>query len=279
MHMASPHPPKVNDFTVIVYVTCHDDASEDQARSLAGPRWKIDEDPHSATEIVRLPPSALMESSMYGILHERRDDWASADYVGLLTYSIAAKLEAFSRGVVGAGGWPGVRGNIAAAAPAPDVVGLFQVDFRKRSVGGAMTPVSMLEGAVFQHGMNFYRAWHALLSAMGYDEEAIVDPTVKGFFCNWWIVRPGCMRAYVDFYLRATHLVRESPHLRRLMEADAHYNGSLSPAQLGSLFGGRGFYTVMPFVFERLPAFFFHHHRPALRIIAGNPGFVMNLKE
>lgn len=279
-----PPPPPLHDSTdptVFVYISCHDDESEREARHLAKHTWRIDDDPLSAVAFIRLPPTPFLESAIYDILHERRAEWESADYVCLLTYSIGRKLEAFGRSGSLApppeGKWRHLRQSLTATSP--DVAGLCRIDFVKKSVGGAEVPVSVLEGAVFQHGMNFYRAWHALLGAMGLDEAAILDPSVPGFFCNWWVVRPRVLLSYVAFYRRAAALVRTDPELARLMGEDAYYNGAMTPRQLAETFEGRSFYPVQPFVFERLPSLFFGRHRPALRIGVIEPRFVMRLKE
>lgn len=281
-------PPLVStSATMFVYISCHDDASEREARHMARHVWRIDDDPLSSVVFVRLPASPFLESAIYDILYERRGEWERADYVCLLTYSIARKLEAF--------GGPGRAGAAAAAAPAPgerwrrlrqslaqttpDVAGLCRIDFLKKSVGGVGVPVSVLEGAVFQHGLNFYRAWHALLRAMGLDEDAIVDPTVPGFFCNWWVARPWAMKSYIAFYRRAAALVRADRGLAALMGKDACYDGTMTHEQLVRTFEGRTFYPVQPFVFERLPSFFYGRLRPAPRIAVIEPRFVMRLKE
>ena len=80
--------------------------------------------------------------------------------------------------------------------------------------------------------------------------------------------RPSCMEEYARFVRDAARAVdrREGGgRLTELFAEDALYESTRDSAQIQRTFGV-GHFTLHPFVFERLPGFFFHHARPGVRI-------------
>ena len=287
-----------------IYVLCHDDQSEETARNVIREAELRDEHDAPASggrsrdtwyRTLRLKPTPLLESAaFFAIVEERQHEWFNADYIGTVTYSIDAKRAANRL-------HPLRYGSIANAAKraGKDVIGFCGVEFLKDN-----KHVSCLEGSVFQHGLHYYRAWTELLFRMGWTEkDALAD--VETFFCNWWLCTPACMRAYVAFLKGATeqvwgvHIARElflpassssrhhdmndfdvepaaSPLLRSLFYENAHYKGAMTAEQCARYFNVP-YYSVTPFIFERLPSAFFRRLGVSVRVLP--PRLLMLLKE
>lgn len=210
--------------------------------------------PPGAGRVIRIPSTPYMENKLFETLGQIQHEWASADYVCVLTYSAADKIAEFSKGKHRLD-WNLLVGAARMESP-PEVISLCaMVNFKSKT-----HRVSVLEAAVFMHGLNFYLAWHGLLRAMGFSDDEINDRSiVKGMCCNWWMAKPVHLREYIKFLRGAARKLATSPELTRLMFADAHYySGKMTPEQRRAAFDGVEHYPVMPFVFERLPSFFFH---------------------
>lgn len=288
-----------------IYVLCHDDQSEDVAHRVIRESLFRDEQDAPASGgksrdtrywALRLRPTPLLESAaFFAIVGERQHEWVGADYVGTITYSIDAKRAANRL--------PPLRyGSLACSAKqaGKDVVGFCGVEFLKDR-----KHVSCLEGSVFQHGLHYYRAWTQLLHRMGWTEgETLAD--VETFFCNWWMCTPSCMRAYATFlkavteqvwdrratrelfaaaYLNSDNRVKDdddalsttaAPLLHPLFYENAHYKGAMTAEQC-ALYFHVPYYSVTPFVFERLPAAFFRRLGVHVRVLP--PRLLMLLKE
>jgi hypothetical protein len=282
--------------SIFVYVLYHDEPSRNTADELIQrAERREEEDALGGASRVRtifvplkLEPSPLLESVAFLLIDARRAEWENADYVGLITYSIDSK-----RAKMAGGSEQGdIRfGQLTTVAKdrGADVIGLFNVGFHKDH-----KHVSCLEGSVFQHGLHYFRAWSALMGRMGYsDEETRAD--VETFFSNWWLATPSCMRAYIAFFKKAVEIIwgdgatssldidrrallihEDDVKLRDMFYENAHYKGSMSENQCRSHFGVP-YYSVTPFVFERIPALFFH--RLGARTLMYPPRLVMKLKE
>jgi len=243
-------------------VICHDDKSLEKARILCQ-HWetKISTDQASSeisfrTKIVKLNPSPFMESSIYPILkHNFLKDWENEDYVGIVTYSVLDKLSKFKKQRIDIDWMTIVK---QATEHNVDVIGIFCLEFKR----GQDSDLSLIESAVFHHGLNFYRAWRALLLELGYTEEMIDENTDKaGFFCNWTLSKPEFLKEYIDFVEKAMHIVNTNPKINELFFKNSHYGkGNTTDEQKMALFG-RNYYTVHPFIFERILSFYLYYRK------------------
>lgn len=240
-----------------LFVMCHDDASLLKTTHLCE-TWKSIK---TRTIPVLLPPSPYMESSIYSILaqEKNREIWENEDYVGIVTYSILDKLVGFRKQKVDIDWETVVR---QAHEKDVDVIGLFCLEF-KRSVNGEKEGqvenigLTLLESGVFHHGLNFYRSWRDLLLSMGYSQNTIDEwAETSGFFCNWWISKPKILNQYIEFINMAMAKVETNEELKDVFYKNSHYGrGNTTTEQKIKLFG-KPFYTIHPFVFERLLSFF-----------------------
>lgn len=205
--------------------------------------------PESVTfQPILVPKSPFLESGTYLTLLECIQDWENEDYVGLVTYSIIEKLSQFLKKEMRLQ-WYHIL--IECYKKNLDAVGLFGLIFSRSN-----KKISLLEGSVFQHGFNFYNAWRGILQSLGYDQEKIDEYDELGFFCNWWFAKPLLFREYVIFILKAIRHVNEDPYLSEIFSRDAHYGtGTITEAKRLELFK-KPYYTIHPFVFERLLSFF-----------------------
>lgn len=139
--------------------------------------------------------------------------------------------------------------------------------------------VSVVRAAVFSHGLSFFLAWDRLLQGVGFSrEEDRRSETIRRMMCcNWWLAKPAHLRAYISFYKRCVRRVCEDPGLYDLMMENAYYHGNMTEESKRRIFHGRPFYTVLPFVFERLPTFFFCRSRVNVRPVSRWPILVMRV--
>lgn len=239
-----------------LYISCHDDASQAQANDLVR-RWNCPERGVSF-EVLRLPSpgTPFMESAAFGILETRACEWEGEDFVGVLTYSVLTKMKKFSGRNMDCD-WVSLRNR--ATMEGFDVVSLFGMEYRRHE-----KRISVLEGSVFQHGLSYFLAWKELLSRLGYTASQIEEAGVDGFFCNWWFARPGAFMDYCRFYGAARRVALTDREVSVRLARDAGYkSGNMSAEQRLVVFGGPE-YTLHPFVFERLPPFYFHHRSKGL---------------
>lgn len=251
-----------------LYVVCHDDPSERQAAGMC--ERYVDDGGEVRASPLRLPggPTPFCESAAFARILDVREEWATEDYVGVLTHTFEKKVveryfdvipDLFRKRRWTSREWK----SIASDAGSRDLDVLGMVDMRFRKCG---RPVSTLEGAVLNHGLSFYRAWRELLLRMGYTEAQILDRDVPFFASNWWIARPSCMEAYARFVRAAQDAVVAGAGsgescLAELFAEDALYRSARDVEQVRRAFGADHF-TLHPFVFERLPGFYFRHGRP-----------------
>lgn len=311
---------------MLLYVICHDDASERQTRDMCaryssstvravplrvdlpspaqmeevathdlslmmGDHGKKDDhgggsgsNDGSATAdpgpLLQLRPF-LYESATFLDVWARRhaDAWESEDYVGLVTYSFEHKLaERYAHTFPSDGrrNRPWTAADWArlardASARALDVTGLVEVRFYREfaTEAPAVSPdddeqgelLSMARAAELNHTRAFTAAWRALLRALGrtasLDDWTEKDRRgVRFHVSNWWVARPAAMRDYIrECFLPATRaLLRPSDSgLDALFCVDSGYRTPLRSAEDLRRQFALPYFTLHPFVFERLP--------------------------
>lgn len=233
---------------VKLYIVCHDFKSEDVALQL-----KKDWNENNGLDISIIKPhnTQYLESDIYIILDDCKHEWVNFDYIGIVSYSILLKLESFMKQKVNFN-WQQILKEIEKHKF--DIIGLFGLQYVKNNY-----PISMLEGACFQHGLNFHRSWYILLNNIGYNDDQIYDKNVLPFLCNWWISKPNLMLDYIQFYKTCRDKIEKNSLLKDLIESNSFYtSGNLSANDIQYIFK-KPFYTLTPFIFERLPCFYFHH--------------------
>lgn len=239
-----------------LYVLCHNKSSQKKAEELCeiwNGTFNHEEMKFHATPLLLLP-SPFMESSCYPLLlsDEYQNDWMAHDYVGVVTYSILEKLAMFSQGRISTLNWTSVMQAITQENLS--VVGILGVNYIRR--GGAR--LSIIEGSVFQHGLNFYRAWKSLLTSSGFCEADIDRYYLTSCIaCNWWIVKPTIFQEYCHFIKRQISIINHNNFLQKLFMLNSHYGDkNTTSEEKMRLFGITEYYPLHPFVFERLLSFY-----------------------
>lgn len=210
---------------IIIYVLCFDDVTEKKARRDFGR--------YTWARPLRIETTLWLEGIMYeSWLMEHEAEWAAYDYVGTIAYSIFNKIPKFD-----------LRSLIYCISRSD----LFAFNMSD-------TP-NLLQNA---NGPHFRALWVDMLTQLGFSEENALDPTVKPFYCNYWIARPDIMRTYCDFYRRAQRALQDSPLQAELWE-DAGYSNSYSNPEWCRKRFGVPHYPHHTFLMERLPCIFAHN--------------------
>lgn len=237
---------------MIIYIGYHDEKSELEASMLES-AWENTEK-NIKVRPIKLGSSDSMENQIFDILLEEQNEaeWIKEDLVAIVSYSILRKLESFAKKKVDLD-WVAI--TTKAKEQNIDVLGLFRIEYYKGEF-----PISLLEGATFQHGMHFIKTWINLLELAGYNKNDILDPKMLAFFCNWWAAKPFWMKRYMLFYKKIQTVINNSPSIQEELKANAFYDGDLDKTKLTEIFKVP-YYTLKPFIFERLPCFFFNRER------------------
>ena len=112
--------------------------------------------------------------------------------------------------------------------------------------------------AILSHGSAFHNAWDALLLLLGYSTEDIrKHDNVSGFYSNAWYARSEVFVAYAEFLSRAIQALDHSSTLKNLLMLDSGYQVPKEKQELLRAVYGTTYVPLLPFVFERLPVFFF----------------------
>ena len=218
-----------------IYIICHDNASEEAAKL-----YKFAKPLRISCE------NKYFESQVFEKLDEIKQEWIDSKWVGILTYSCFKRI-----------GWdyinsiPSLLSNTSVENV--DIITFFNLHFYKPRVERS---VPFFESVGFQMGSSCFLAIYIMLKEQGYSDEQILDEKIKGFFSNWWICRPDWMVRYIEFSKKCMIIAETNPTVKKCLTADGYYAGNVSQSQLIKIFG-RPIYEMTPFLFERLPCFFF----------------------
>lgn len=234
---------------VLVYIICHNDASELIANAITLS--------NVMTRVVRVSDtSPYFENQIFEKLElpEMQKEWIGKKYIGIITYTFMSKTN-------GSINFKEMLDTFQ--TDGPDVISLFNLDFVKPRV---QRPVSYIESIAMQHGPFLWMAMYKTLILSNYKDHQIMDTNIKGFFSNWWLAKPKWMLKYIEFNKKARHICTANRTIAEYLKEDAYYTGAhvtgrdqlhLQETKLLKVFG-KPFYTLHPFMFERLPCFFFH---------------------
>jgi hypothetical protein len=119
---------------------------------------------------------------------------------------------------------------------------------------------TLLTQAVSTHGHDFTIAWDMLLQALGYNLTQIrsVDYTYP-FFRNSFIGKPSWMAKYSVFVNQAMDMVIYNETISSLFAVNANYDAP--KVGVAEKVFETPYYQLHPFIFERLPVFYFNMHR------------------
>ena len=245
--MSSPSPRP----DVLVYIVCHDDASFEEAT-------RLKETMYPFGVPLRFPnPSKLFENQVFVYMNENRDEWQDKAYVGVCPYSWLKKTSLKIN----------LLEMITKDKGRTDVFSMLSLLFIKRKFN---TQMSFVEAVTHQHGPFMLSALLQILRAYGgYSDYQILDKSIEGFFLNHWVAKTSWMKRYVDFFAFALAMA-ERPHMAAFLNEQSWYTGELLKKPDVLLYmSGKPYYTMHAFLFERLPAFFFHLEGAVVNNIGG----------
>lgn len=233
---------------ILLYIVHHDDASGKTAQDYA---IKLQE---TQPGVLALPmrvsdTSPFFESQVFD--HMDLSTHARFEWIGVITHSFEKKLGPLP---------PTIEIEVAKGQEkGADVISLFNLDFSKPRVN---RPVSFIESIAMQHGPFMWMAIHHIFKLQGYSERDIMDKNIHGFFSNWWLAKPHVMEKYVKFFKQCKNIVQVHPLVSSYINEDGYYLGyghkqTVDTEKIRKIFN-RDYYCLHPFLFERMPAIFFH---------------------
>lgn len=229
-----------------IFITYHDLNSKQIAENLKQ-GWICQ---HVSFSLIELNNSEFLENQVYDILCDIKSEWENFEFIGIISYSIISKFQKFSQQSVNIN-WDSIFHVLKKENP--EITTLYNVKYcRFKNI----YPISMLEGACFQHGLNFIETWYSLLKKMDFCDHDIFNRDINTFLCNWWILKPNIIKEYISFYKKAKDLMLTDNDLINKRKLNSYYSsGNLTENELINIFG-QPYYTITPFIFERLPCFF-----------------------
>jgi hypothetical protein len=222
-----------------LYIIAHDKFSSEIAN-----KWS---ECMPFASVLIIPKSHFFESIIYKeILPNLANEWENLDFVGIATYK-SLKFVPLEK----------LKASLELAFYKPyDVVPLF-------SAGEFL-----VEQGVRGHTEEFRNVWYSTLLSVVEEEnsEFLFEKLkkfdqVEVFLRNTFIASPRALKALVKFMNRSIKVVEENNpplFIGSLLSHDAHYREKKET--IARAVYDRDYYYWHPFIFERLPVFFFHYY-------------------
>lgn len=187
-----------------------------------------------------IPTTFYLESVMYDhILPMRRDEWVHADYVGTLSHTAVQKLKTLD---------------------AIDDV-LKEAKLQQANVAAFMYRGDPLLATAEHWHPGFLHIWAPLLRFHGFEMDKIMSESIPSFYSNYWAATPAAMQEYLDFFKKARTSLELLPGISESIWKDSGYGERVGIASLTKdrclEIWGVPWYPFHPFIFERMPCFFF----------------------
>ena len=116
----------------------------------------------------------------------------------------------------------------------------------------------LLEQAIAGHNEQFPIVWDAVLSCLGHSPTEIRKyDNVETFWRNSFITTPKKLHELITFMNKAIQVTTTNETLSAILQQDAKYIEPRSKLITLRIFG-TDYYQWHPFVFERLPVFYFY---------------------
>lgn len=234
---------------MLIYCICHDANTHKKAIEICKKYSNKDKN------IIFLPlhvsqKSPYFENIVFFDIQKRKNEWEKEDFVGIISYSFENKIHSVYHKFHSFIDWEKIRNDIIQQNL--DCIGILRIMFEKNK-----QPYSLLNAATSNHGYNFYRAWKKLLQKLHYTKQDILDPHIPFYVSNWWIMKPYCMDKYIDFMEDAVNIVENDENIKTIFDENSYYKSCMNIEQTREIFG-KNYFTLHPFIFERLSNFFFY---------------------
>jgi len=188
-------------------------------------------------KVLLIPTTIFFESIVYrDILWKERMKWKNLDFVGITTYK-SLKFIAIEK----------LKAYLELGFYKPyDVVPLYG------------TGELLMDQAIKGHTEEFRSIWYETLNQLGYHKNVDFIDRKEVFLRNSYLARPKALEGLISFMNRSISTVSGSPRLQMILSKDAHYQEAKKKVA-ESVFHS-DVYQFYPFVFERLPVFYFHYY-------------------
>jgi hypothetical protein len=235
----------------VIYITCHDDVSEQKARETFGK--------YDWARVYRIPEesqSHLMESVMYTTeLMKVYDEWKDAEFVGTLSYSAADKFDWYLKNqekTYNISTFVKTVKQIETTSSLNyDVVG-FVVNMGSRMYTDPIMKDIFCKSA-YETGILERTPIYSVKSRkieLGYMLEGIF------FIHNYWMTSPACMLSYIKFFNQMWLPTIEKQ--QNIWYNSNYNNGRVSKEKLLKLSRGRAdYWPYHPMISELLPIVYF----------------------
>ena len=170
------------------------------------------------------------------------DEFREVDYVGTLSYKVVTEdLAGFK-------------------FDAKETMELLKLAFQR---GYDVVPVlrsrgeKFLAGGVRYHGNHFRQCWDSVLSSLGFTEAQIRNEDYcHPFYRNAYFARPEHFKTVSKYMSQAIDSVLLNNTVESIFRKEAYYTGAKGKITAKAF--RTDHYEFHPFVFERLPVFFFN---------------------
>lgn len=187
---------------------------------------------------ILLPQTPYLESYMYtNWLMEHHDEWKDHDWVGCIAHSAHTKQPRIMQ----------IKDVLTMASER----GCDMAAFMHR-----LGP--LVKAAEYWHP-GFSRAWTLLWND---SKASMMDDTINSFYCNYWATTPRKMEKYCALMAQFRDRLDCDSELRDVMWKDSKYMDrgpeiAKIPEDHCQQLWGVPYYPMLPFVFERVPCFYF----------------------
>ena len=115
-----------------------------------------------------------------------------------------------------------------------------------------------LAQAVSGHTIEFKAVWYETLKAIGISAADIQKADkIDLFLRNSYVAKPSALKGLISFMNHSISIATENAKLARILATDAHYREAKK--EVARRVFNSNVYFWHPFIFERLPVFYFHH--------------------
>lgn len=213
---------------VKIYVLCYNEKTLQHA--------KLEYEKYEWAQILLIKSSLLFENIMYDSwLLDNYDEWKDLDYVGTISWKATQKIK----------------------LPNIDKV----INYMKNNDYGIAVlnylSNNMIEFANYFH-TKFKSLWINIFTKYGINNDTIINTDYIGFYSNYWITTPKLMLEYINFFKDIIKIIDNNDEIQKDIWCNSNYlKASLTKDECYKLFK-KPYYPYHPFIYERLPCFFFY---------------------
>ena len=194
---------------------------------------------------IRIKTTVFFESIIYSYFHhyfQMTTEWNDLQYIGIATYKSIRK---------------GSRAKLNRGA---EVAVKFPMDFDVIPL--INSGKNLMAQAIDGHSMSFKVVWYQFLSFLGFNSTVVSSAdNVQVFYRNTFFVRPKVLVSLSEFMVEAMEATVHNAEIKMLLSNDSKYPmGTFGSLEVARRVFNQSYYEYHPFIFERLPVFYFHHH-------------------